>query len=304
MTGGAALFPDAALAEDVYPRAYAYYFRQWQAFDMPFHRHDSTEIMYVIRGECRVEVSHRESAPPDAFGLTNGEFVVIGANVPHRLVVEGTCRMLNVEFNFLRSEAAAVPSMRRLAAEERALSALLSAPEPYLLLRDPDEVYYALKALVLELDAAGANGGTMAHLLFAQLLIRIARLREERRGEPQAERYVRQCIAFMSQNYDRDIGAKDIAAAVNLHPGYVHRLFKAQTGRTVNAYLTSLRIEKAKMLLQRTDIPIADISDAIGIGSRQYFHALFKRMTNRTPAEYRQTMMTQKWDVRGKGDDS
>jgi len=303
MTRGPALFPAAALAEDMHPRAYAYYFRQWTAFDMSFHRHDSTEIMYVIRGECRVEIARRETSPPDVVELTNGEFVVIGANVPHRLIVEGTCRMLNVEFNFLRSEAA-VPSMRRLAAEERALSALLSASEPYLLLRDPDEVYYALKALVLELDSADANAGTMAHLLFAQLLIRIARLREERRGEPQSERYVRQCIAFMSQNYDRDIRAKDIAAAVNLHPGYVHRLFKAQTGRTVNAYLTTLRIEKAKMLLQRTDIPIADISDAVGIGSRQYFHALFKRVTNRTPAEYRQTMMTQKWDDRGKGDDS
>ena len=322
MSAESTLFPVRALREDVHPEAYAYYFREWRKFDMPFHRHDSTEIMYVIRGSCRVEVERpgeagtpdrvepAASGATDRIALSHGEFIVVAANVPHRLVVEGACRMLNVEFGFA-SSGAGVPSIRKLAAEEESLVALLTAKRTYTVLRDPDEVYHALKSLVLELDARDAKGGrgaggegTLVHLLFAQLLIRIARLQETSASDAAspAEAYVRKCVEFMRQHYDRDIRAKDVAAAVNLHPGYVHRLFKAQTGRTMNEFLTTLRMEKAKMLLQRTDIPIADISDTVGIGSRQYFHAMFKRHTGLTPVQFRQTMDAHRWDDGARGD--
>jgi quercetin dioxygenase-like cupin family protein len=42
--------------EKMTPRVYAYYFKHWNEFRMPLHRHDSTEIMYVMNGTCRVEV--------------------------------------------------------------------------------------------------------------------------------------------------------------------------------------------------------------------------------------------------------
>jgi len=296
MTGDA-LFPPSAWSQDVHPRVYAYYYKQWNGFDMPFHRHDSTEIMYLIRGSCRVEVMRGDTT--DDLTLGKGEFIVVGSGVPHRLVVDASCRMLNVEFGFADS-GVGVPSVRRLAAEERSLAPLLADRSAYLVLRDPDDVYHALKALVLELDARGTDGGTMVHLLFSQLLIRIARLREEAASaaEPQGERYVRKCVEFLRQNYDRDIQVKDVAAAVSLHPKYVHRLFRKVTGQTITAYLTSLRMEKAKMLLQRTDVPIADISDYVGVGSRQYFHALFKKTTGLTPVQFREASVKEKDDAR------
>lgn len=297
------LFAPRVLREDMHPRVYAYYFKQWTGFDMDMHRHDSTEIMYWIRGEGRVEV-RRDDGAVDRLTLTKGEFIVVGAGVPHRLVVEGSCRMLNVEFGFAPASVAA-PSMRALAAEEPPLVSLFSAEGPYAVLRDPDDVYHALKSLVLELDARGTDGGALAQLLFAQLLVRIARLREAAESErmPQSQRYVRQCLEFLRQNYDRDIQVRDAAAAVSLHPGYLHRLFRAETGRSITDALTSIRMEKAKMLLHRTDIPIQDISEYVGIGSRPYFHALFKRRVGLTPAQYRRSRATAKGDERQRGDD-
>lgn len=46
-------------------------------------------------------------------------------------------------------------------------------------------------------------------------------------------------------------------------------------------------MEKAKMLLARTDIPITQIADYIGLNSRQYFSMLFRKLTGVTPIEYR-----------------
>ncbi len=298
--GNGSIFDENLLKADYSPRIYAYYFKQWNGFNMAFHQHDSTEIMYVIQGECLVEwdggAGNKESVK-----LKKGEFILLDANVPHRLAVEQTCRMLNVEFGFTE-HIGTFPSIKQMAAEEETLREMVSAPASYLMLQDPDEVYHALKSLVLELDNRGSDGGVLDRLLLSQLLIRISRLRREAEsnGWQQAEQYVKQSIEFLHQNYDRNIQVKEIAAFVNLHPGYLQRIFKAQSGQTLMEYLTSVRMEKAKMLLLRTDIPVADISDYVGTGSRQYFHALFKKHTRQTPIQYRNSIDTHHYSEKEK----
>lgn len=274
---------------DYIPRFFAYYYKQWHDYTMSYHDHHSTEIMYMISGFCRVDVQTGENVE-ESITLRKGEFIMLDAGVPHRLVVEGEqpCRMLNVEFGFTEGVRVG-PSIRQMAAEEQEVTTLMLRPFPYLVLSDPEEVYYALKSLVLELDQRKEQPGAMAEMLFMQLLVRIARLREEaeRSNTQQTDMYIKRCIEFLHMNYDREIVVKDMAAAVNLHPGYLHRIFKKHTGLTLTAYLTMLRMDKARMLLQQTDIPIQEIADYVGVASRQYFHMLFKKHTGQTPVEFR-----------------
>ncbi|MBW5449089.1 helix-turn-helix domain-containing protein [Cohnella sp. CFH 77786] len=282
---------EGAKDAEYHPRVYAYYFKQWNGFRMSFHRHDYTEIMYVISGTCRVETE------AESIALKKGEFIVVGYGVAHRLLVDDSCRMLNVEFGFVPGTGE-FPSLTELGAGERALGSLLASASPYLVLKDPDEVYHSLRSLVLELDSRGKQGSPLARILLAQLLIRIARLREETAasGLQADDRYVRKSLEFLRQNYDRDIRVGDVAAAVNLHPGYLQRLFKSATGRTLVDMLTSIRMDKAKMLLKQTDIPVTDVYEYVGIGSRQYFHALFKKHTGLTPLEYRESPEAELWN--------
>ncbi|WEK55524.1 MAG: AraC family transcriptional regulator [Candidatus Cohnella colombiensis] len=300
MRGQGSLFDQRLLEGRYLPRVFAYYYKQWNDFHMAYHQHDSTEIMYVIQGECVVEMNEGKGKE-HSFKLKKGELILLDANVPHRLIVEETCRMLNVEFSFEQYDGC-FPSLKELANEEDALKALLASSVSNLILRDPDEVYHALKSLVIELDKRGSDGGALDRMLLAQLLIRIGRLWRDTENESKqpSEHYVKLCMEYMQQNYDRNIQVKDIAAAVNVHPGYLHRIFKQHAGTTLTEYLTSLRMEKAKMLLLHSNIAIADIADYVGIGSRQYFHALFKKHTELTPIAFRSSINTQLLDARGK----
>lgn len=316
------LFQGELRTEDCGPRFYAYYYKQWDNYSMAYHHHDSTEIMYIISGICRVDVQMPDGNSEQAV-LKKGQFILLDAGVPHRLLVEDgvPCRMLNVEFGFAGS-APGQPSIRQLAQEEEEVGTFLTHASPYMVLPDPEEVYHIMKSLVLELDQRGLmdhggaaipmriipsdershhrearnlkspEQGTLVRTLFIQLLVRVARLRGEmsRSAPDQSELYVKRTIEFMHHNMDRSIQMKDIAAAVNLHPGYLHRIFRQHTRRTPTDYLTMLRMEKAKMLLQQTNIPISEISEYVGVGSRQYFHMLFKKYTSRTPVEYRSMM--------------
>lgn len=295
MTGGLFRFVDSAVGH--IPMANAYYFKQWTDFHMPFHAHDSTEIMYVIDGNCKVEL---QSDPNNLveMQLKKGEFVILDARTPHRLEVTSACRMLNVEFT-LSTEANLFVTLEAASMYDEALKELLHEETSHIMLRDPSDVYHVLKRLVLELDSSAADS-PMIGVLFLQLLMYIARLRTEQ-GKTHAEQghlYIKQTISFIHQNYDRDIQVKDIALAVSLHPGYLQRIFKSHMGMTLTEMLTKVRMDKAKMLLQNTDIPIEDISDYVGVGSRQYFHLLFKKSTGMTPASFRRSVNKSAWDGR------
>jgi AraC-like DNA-binding protein/mannose-6-phosphate isomerase-like protein (cupin superfamily) len=226
------------------------------------------------------------------YELKKGQFIILDATVPHRLLVEekGPCRMLNVEFDMAEC-ATGLPSLRKLCQEDEEVRELAEEISTHLVLSDCDELYPVLKSLVLELGAGEESRKMKVQLLFAQLLVTIAHIRREMlaKGDNPAGRYVTEAIRYMQQNYDRDISVKDIASAVNLHPGYLHRVFGAATGTTITSYLTGLRMEKAMMLLRRTDIPVGDIPEYAGIGSRAYFHALFRKHTGVTPVEYRKS---------------
>jgi YesN/AraC family two-component response regulator len=162
---------------------------------------------------------------------------------------------------------------------------------PTIVLRDDEEVYVTLKSLIMELDRDDSMENLLVQNLYMQLLIRVSRLFCESRDQTQGHGviHVKKALRYIHQHYDRDIHIRDIAEAVNVHPGYLHRIFKSSKGCTINEYLVRVRMEKAKSLLSNTDIKITDISGYVGINSRQYFAAAFKNYTGLSPSQYRKT---------------
>ncbi|MDR3052004.1 MAG: AraC family transcriptional regulator [Oscillospiraceae bacterium] len=105
----------------------------------------------------------------------------------------------------------------------------------------------------------------------------------------QYNKYVRRAIQYMHENYMGNITAEDIASYTGIHSGYLHRLFRTELGARVTEYLTDLRIEKAKSLLKRTDIPIASITALVGVSTQQYLCRMFRQHVGMTPQEYRRS---------------
>ncbi len=68
---------------------------------------------------------------------------------------------------------------------------------------------------------------------------------------------------------------------------YLIRKFKQKTGQTPTQYITSLRLEAAKRLLAKKDMPIEEISRNIGFESAKYFSRLFKKRHGVSPTDFR-----------------
>ncbi len=99
---------------------------------------------------------------------------------------------------------------------------------------------------------------------------------------------VETAIRYMQHNYsDYTLSAENISSQAALSPGRLGVLFKQDTGKTINEYLTDLRIKNAIYFLNNTTMKIYEISDKCGYKSSQYFSQIFYQKTGKKPIDYR-----------------
>ena len=98
---------------------------------------------------------------------------------------------------------------------------------------------------------------------------------------------IAQAKAFIEQHYAQNLSIQEIAQHVYISPTYLCLLFRQQTGTTVNAYLTQVRMERAKELLCDLSNKLYDISFAVGYSNPSYFSRQFKKHTGLLPSDWR-----------------
>lgn len=92
---------------------------------------------------------------------------------------------------------------------------------------------------------------------------------------------------YINQNFMDSITTEKIAQYFKMSRPYICRYFKQETGITVNEYITKVRIDHAKYLLENTAEKIINIATAVGYQSNSQFNKNFKEMMKITPQEYR-----------------
>jgi AraC-like DNA-binding protein len=94
------------------------------------------------------------------------------------------------------------------------------------------------------------------------------------------------CI-YLQNNYQYDISRDSVARQFNISPTHLSRIFQTRGHMTFSSYLTHVRIDRAKHLLQSYDFKLDEIAARCGYHYATYFCQIFKQMTKMTPAEYR-----------------
>lgn len=107
--------------------------------------------------------------------------------------------------------------------------------------------------------------------------------------------YIDELVNYMEENYaDSKLNIDTLADHIGLSPSHIQTIFKAATGNSISVYLRSFRLNKARDLLEKTDIPISEIAEKTGFGNANYFYTVFKRYYSTTPTEYRAKRPNQK----------
>lgn len=98
---------------------------------------------------------------------------------------------------------------------------------------------------------------------------------------------IRDTEKFISDNFDKNITIKDISDSVYLTPQYLCKVYKTETGITINTHITNLRMEKAKELLLNRNLKLYEVASMVGYKDSNYFSRVFKKYYGMNPSEYR-----------------
>ena len=98
---------------------------------------------------------------------------------------------------------------------------------------------------------------------------------------------------YVKEHLNQDLSLSQISVVTGYNPTYLSRLFKEQTGETLNRYISRKRMEYIARLMRDPQISMQQIMDAAGFATRSYFNQFVKKETGLTPKQYRMQMGTQ-----------
>ena len=115
---------------------------------------------------------------------------------------------------------------------------------------------------------------------FAKLLV-------EEREKRENSMYTDQCKEYIRKYYHQKICIPDIAEALGVSESHLSRIFKKETGESIQKYSMHMRIERAENLLKYSEASLTEISEYLCFSSQSHFGKVFKVYKNMTPKQYR-----------------
>ncbi len=287
---------------DYWATVEACYSRTLEGFKMSPHYHARMEIMYVLKGTCRIHIlqfsrdnryktmkvtgRHVENLGP-------GEYILLDTGILHALEVPQNCYIANVEFSIRQEDCTAI-TIESLCKSSDDFRNLVENGRPVLRGVDISGNMYAALSQVIECFASCQQRVSQRALIdtaLAHLLTRFAQENQEATSSVHLLLHVKKALMLLHDRLQEDVRINDIAKEIGINPSYLQRIFKQTNGQTMIEYLNTIRVERAKFMLSCTEDPIVDIAVSVGYNSRQHFSHVFTTITGVSPQEYRKSSL-------------
>jgi AraC family transcriptional regulator len=259
---------------------------QLRGGELPAHRHREHVVLISLTDGCKGELI--TSSGIGVRGTQKrGNICVLPSGLEHQAALEGNSEHLALYVD---------PLLVAKAASEAQLSGSFEIAETY---TRADKVVSSVgMALLDELDSEGLSGRLYGESLANVLAVHLLRYYAISSSRPvtftgglSAAR-LRHVTEFVAANYGRDIKLAELAQVAGMSSFHFAREFKRTTGTTPHQYLIKFRVERAKTLLAKDDLPLVEVGLQSGFSHQSHFTRLFRRITGTTPHSYRLTLQT------------
>ena len=251
----------------------------------PLHYHEGIlEIHCIVKGRSVIQLNREDHT--ETLTCTGGEAMAVfpgechaRGNGSHQEPCELYALQLNLEesgdFLGLNTE------------KGRTLCHSLARMPKRLVRMEPDDLTLLRRAFGLfsTRDPADRDAG-VAHLLcFLHRFLRLPPVETMMRA-PSDER-IQRVLDHVEQNISEPFPLETLAGLSGYSLSRFKTRFREETGHTPALYISALRVERAKLALERTDQSITDIAYNLGWSSGSYFCTVFKKLTGVSPLTYR-----------------
>lgn len=254
------------------------------------------ELLYIKEGEARITVMD------EVYDGKPGDIFLFKPKQRHSILSRGTVPMRQPHIHFDLYYQPDSPDVKvsfkplnEIASHEMSWfrEDLCSAPPfelpTYIRLQNPLAFEKMLFDLVHDFNLALPYNQISAKGAFIQLWIHLLREHQWNQNRHLHSHWQQLTTVknYLNHRLDTDISVEQLAAMANLSTYYFIHLFKHAFGISPIRYHQLARIEKAKRLIQFTDIPLTEIGERVGFGSIHAFSRAFKKWEGVPPSFYR-----------------
>ena len=254
------------------------------------HSHHLLEISYVKKGTGKYHIDNT------IYDISQGDIFIINNIEKHGIVVNPHNEMLNMVIHF---EPRFIWYVENNFFDSRYLKIFYDRSSNFQNKLDRDNpATQHIKNLLLEIEKEFSNKlpeyELMVKVKLLNLLVLLIRHYNYVQDSPESSAknrqellHINKVIDYIDQNYKQSIRLEELANLVFMNPSYFSTFFKKYNGISPTEYIARKRVYRAIEHLKSTNKTVLDIAITCGFNNTSSFNKVFKKITGKTPSDYR-----------------
>ena len=253
-----------------------------QSFQIPVHWHDELEIIYVKSGFLTVNISGENyiGKPGDAFVVSPGNLHFMGSQTG---TVDYFTFLFPLKYIAFRSDDMLDDKL----IEPLNSGHLMISPEIKDTVKEQCEQLAGVYAAEIDKSESKITSQIRKKIILLQFIHELWKkgfiVENDTTGRNTVEK---EMVSYIQQNYMGKILLREFGEQFHLSEKYISRYFKEHFHITLSQYVTYLRLEHAKQMLQETDISVTEVAMQSGYQNISYFIRSFKKTYGVSPLKW------------------
>ena len=254
-----------------------------RSFQIPVHWHDEFEILYVRGGFLAVSISGESY-----IGKTGDAFVVSPGNLHLMGSQTGTVDYYTFLFPLKYISFRTDDMLDEKLLEPLNSGHLMICPRVKDTAKELCEQLIEIYEAKKDESESKITTQVRTKIILLQFILEMWKkgfvIENDTSGRNTVEK---EMVSYIQQNFTGKISLREFGEQFHLSEKYISRYFKEHFHITLSQYVTYLRLEHAKQLLQDTDIPVTDVAMQSGYQNVSYFIRSFQKAYAVSPLKYR-----------------
>ena len=254
-----------------------------RSFQIPVHWHDEFEIIYVRSGFLTVSISGESY-----IGKTGEAFVVSPGNLHLMGSQSGTVDYYTFLFPLKYISFRTDDMLDEKLLEPLNSGHLMICPRVKDTAKELCEQLIEIYEAKNDESESKITTQVRTKIILLQFILEMWKkgfvIENDTSGRNTVEK---EMVSYIQQNFTGKISLREFGEQFHLSEKYISRYFKEHFHITLSQYVTYLRLEHAKQLLQDTDVPVTDVAMQSGYQNVSYFIRSFQKAYAVSPLKYR-----------------
>ncbi len=237
------------------------------------HYHNSYELYFLINGTVKYMVDNK------FFYLKPGDLIVIPPNILHSTDTE-TC-LHNERLLLTFDEGLFIGEVKEYIDRLCENNIIVLPQEKIPLIED---MFYKVS---YELNKNNELREKIIKLYISEIILYLYRYKYAAADVVRKHNSEMNKVSqYIFDNYSKNLSLNTLSKKFNFSQCHLSRKFKSETGVSLNQYINSVRISRAKDLLKKPFNSITQVAGLCGYNDSNYFTEVFKNLTGQTPLKY------------------